>query len=116
LKWFTKSSTASDGSASVTQSNIPSWMSYFVKIDGNIADIKEASTKNKYKDKSNNEQIKLTFETSYDAAKTDSKGNFKCKYDTNSLPAGKYTITVGGIEKELTLNPEKEKKGKVKGR
>lgn len=116
IKWFTKSSTASGGSAAVTQSNIPSWMSYFVKIDGNIADIKESSTKNKYKDNSKNEQVKLTFKTSYDAAKADSKGNFKCKYDTNSLPAGKYTITVGGIKKELTLNPEKEKNSKLKGR
>lgn len=116
IKWFTKSSTAIDGNASVTQSNIPSWLSYFVKIDGSIVDLRETSTKNKYKNNSNNEQVKLTFKTSYEAAKANSKGNFCFKYDTDSLPAGNYKINVGSIEKEFTLNPEKEKVSKLKNR
>lgn len=116
FKWFTKHSSASDGNASVSQSNIPSWMSYFVKIDGDIVAKKEASEKSEYKSNSNNGQVRLTFETSYEAAKADSKGNFKCKYDTDSLPAGNYTITVGDIEKEFTLNPAKEKGSKLKNR
>jgi hypothetical protein len=114
FKWFTKSSNALEGNASISQSNIPSWMSYFVKIDGNITNTKEASTKNKYKHNSNNGQVKLTFETSYEAAKADSKGKFSFKYDTDSLPAGNYTITVGDIEKEFTLSPEKQKERKTK--
>ncbi|MDM7919594.1 MAG: hypothetical protein QUS12_10560 [Methanosarcina sp.] len=114
FKWFTKSSNALEGNASISQSNIPSWMSYFVKIDGNVTNIKEASTKNKYKHNSSNGQVKLTFETSYEAAKADSKGKFSFKYDTDSLPAGNYTITVGDIKKEFTLSPEKQKERKTK--
>lgn len=112
LIWFTKSSNASNGRASVSQSNVPSWTSYLIKIDGNAVDTKETSLKNNDKKNSNNEQIKLTFKTSYEAAKANSKGDFSFKYDTDSLPAGNYTITVGGVKKELTLNPAKETKVK----
>lgn len=114
FKWFTLHSNAVEGNASISESNIPSWMNYFVKIDGDIVANKETSGNNKYKTKSNSGQVKLTFETSYDAAKADSKGNFSFKYDTESLPAGNYTISVGVIEKEFTLSPEKEKGQKMK--
>lgn len=124
FKWISRHTNAKDGTATISQSNVPSWMSYFVKIDGEVVSKKEASEKNKDKSNSNNGQVKLTFETSYEAAKADLKGNFICSYDTDSLPAGDYTITVGGITKEFTLNPEKGKelsekelkvKKKVKG-
>lgn len=108
LIWFTKSSNASNGRASISQSNVPSWTSYLVKIDGNAVGTNETSIKNNDKKNSNNEQVKLTFKTSYEAAKANSKGDFCFKYDTDSLPAGNYTITVGGIKKEFTLNSEKK--------
>jgi hypothetical protein len=114
FKWFTRHSDALEGNASVSQSNIPYWMSYSVKIDGDIVTKKEASEKNRCKSNSNNGQVKLTFETYYEAAKADEKGNFKFSYDTDSLPAGDYIITVGSLEKEFTLNPEKEKKPEEK--
>lgn len=113
FKLFTKSTNASEGNASISQSNIPSWMSYFVRIDGGVAK-NETSSKNKYKHNSNNGEVKLTFKTSYEAAKADSKGKFSFKYDTDSLPEGNYTIAVGDIEKEFTLSPEKQKERKIK--
>jgi hypothetical protein len=115
FKWFTKSTNALEGNASISQSNIPSWMSYFVKIDGGVAK-NETSSKKKYKNNLNNGQVKLTFNTSYEAAKADSNGKFSFKYDTDSLPEGNYTITVGDIEKEFTLSPEKQKERKIKMR
>jgi hypothetical protein len=114
FKWISRHANAKDGTATISQSNVPSWMSYFVKIDGDIISRKEVSEKNKDKSNSNNGQVKLIFETSYEAAKADSKGNFTCSYDTDSLPAGNYTINVGGIAKEFILNPEKEKEIQVK--
>ncbi|AKB72473.1 hypothetical protein DU48_04765 [Methanosarcina mazei] len=114
FRWFTRHSNALEGEASLSQSNIPPWMSYFVKIDGDIVSKKEESNKNMCKSNSNtgqakNGQVKLTFETCYEAAQADEKGNFKFNYDTDSLPAGDYIITVGSMEQELTLNPEKKK-------
>ncbi|WP_410509355.1 hypothetical protein RSJ42_03720 [Methanosarcina hadiensis] len=116
FKWISRHVDARNGNATISQSNVPSWMSYFVKIDGEVASKKEGSEKNKEKNNSNKGQVKLTFETSYEAAQANPDGNFCFKYDTDSLPAGDYIINIGGIEKKLTLNPEKEKGSKHKNR
>jgi len=108
FKWFTRHTNAINGNATISQSNVPSWMSYFVKIDGDVVFKKEESSKNNFKTSSDSGQVKLIFETSCEAEKADSKGNFTFTYDTDSLPAGKYTITIGDIEKEFALNPAKE--------
>ncbi len=108
-KWISRHVYAEDGIATISQSHVPSWISYFVKIDGDIVSKKEDSDKDKCKSSSNDGKVKLTFNTSYDAAKADSDGNFICSYDTDSLPAGNYTITIGKISHEFTLSPAKEK-------
>lgn len=112
FKWFTRHANARDGTVTISQSNVPSWMSYFVKIDGNVAFKKEDSSKNNWKANSDNGQVKLVFETSYEAKKADSKGDFTFTYDTDSLPEGNYIITIGDIKEEFTLNPAKETKEK----
>lgn len=111
VKWFTRHFNAIDGNVSASQSNVPSWMSYTVKIDGDVS-VKEKPEKNECKNGPNNGQVKLTFNTSYEAAKADPKGNFICSYDTDSLPAGNYTITIGDTSEEFTLNPAKDKQRK----
>lgn len=95
-RWFTRHADANLGVASISQSNVPSWMNYFVKVDGEVS-----------KDSEGN--VTLVFESKYDAAKADKKGNFKFSYDTDSLPAGIYTISIGDISQEFTLSPAKEK-------
>ncbi|WP_440947734.1 hypothetical protein ACSAZL_05640 [Methanosarcina sp. T3] len=112
FKWFTRHADALDGTVTVSQSNVPSWMSYFVKIDGDVVFKKEESSKNNFKVNSDNGQVKLVFKTSYEAEKADSNGDFTFTYDTNSLPEGNYTINIGDIEKEFTLNTAKETKEK----
>ena len=100
-RWFSRHDDASNGFAEISQSNVPSWMNYFVKIDGNV-------------DGNPKGNVSLVFESKYEAAKADKKGNFKFSYDTDSLPAGNYTITIGGIEKKFTLNPAEDSVGKKK--
>lgn len=116
FKWFTRHADALDGTVTISQSNVPSWMSYFVKIDGDVVFKKEESSKNNFKVNSDNGevngQVKLVFETSYEADKANSNGDFTFTYNTNSLPAGNYTITIGDIEKEFILNPAKNTKEK----
>ena len=96
VKWISIHVDATDGNATISQTNVPSWMNYLVKIDGEVYGNPEGN-------------VKLVFESEYEAAKADKKGNFKFNYNTDSLPAGDYTITIGGIEQEFTLNPAEEK-------
>ena len=77
FKWFTRHANAINGNATISQSNVPSWMSYFVKIDGDVMSRKEESAKNNCKSNSDNGQVKLMFETSYEAAKADSERKFQ---------------------------------------
>jgi hypothetical protein len=98
--WFSKNVEVKDGSAIISQSNVPSWMSYVVKINGEVEGNQEGS-------------VKLVFESEYEAAKADKKGNFKFSYNTDSLPAGDYIITIGDDERKFTLNPAEEKDLKV---
>lgn len=112
FKWFTRHVNAINGKATISQSNVPSWMSYFVKIDGDVVFKNEDDSENDVKNNPDNGQVKLVFETSYEAEKDDSNGDFEFTYDTDSLPAGIYKITIGDIEKEFTLNPVKEAKEK----
>lgn len=98
--WFSENVDAIGGSAIISQPNVPSWMSYVVKINGEVSGNSEGN-------------VKLVFESEYDAAKADKKGNFKFSYNTDSLPAGDYIITIGDDEREFTLNPAKEKGIKV---
>jgi len=108
FKWFTRHVNSINGNATISQSNVPSWMSYFVKIDGDVVFKKEDFSENNLKNNPDSGQVKLVFETSHEAEKADSKGDFTFTYDTDSLPAGIYKITIGDIEKEFTLNPAKE--------
>ncbi|KKG10286.1 hypothetical protein [Methanosarcina sp. 2.H.A.1B.4] len=106
-KWFSRHADASEGVAEISQSKVPSWMNYFVKIDGNV----------KGNPKGN---VSLVFESRYEAAKADKKGNFKFSYDTKSLPSGNYTITIkntiDGIDNqgEFYLSPAEDSVGKKK--
>ena len=98
--WISRNVKAIDGNATISQSNVPSWMSYVVKINGEVYGNPEGN-------------VKLVFESEYEAAKADKKGNFKFSYNTDSLPAGDYIIVIGDDEREFTLNPAEEKDLKV---
>ncbi|KKH92333.1 hypothetical protein EO95_02785 [Methanosarcina sp. 1.H.T.1A.1] len=100
-RWFSRHADASDDFAGISQSNVPSWMNYLVKIDGNVLEKSEGN-------------VILAFESRYEAAKADKKGNFKFSYDTKSLPSGDYTITIGDEKKKFDLSPAEESVGKKK--
>jgi hypothetical protein len=100
-RWFSRHADASEGVAEISQSNVPSWMNYLVKIDGNVLENSKGN-------------VILALESRYEAAKADKKGNFKCSYDTKSLPSGDYTITIGDEKKKFYLSPAEESVGKKK--
>jgi hypothetical protein len=100
-RWFSRHADSSDGFAKIVKSNVPSWMNYLVKIDGNVLENSEGN-------------VSLVFESRYEAAKADKKGNFKFSYDTKSLPPGYYTITIGDSKEEFYLSPAEDSAGKKK--
>ena len=81
---------ASGGVATVSQGHVPSG-TYAVTITGDAQDGESTV------------DIKVTAQQTIQA---DSDGNFEYSYDTSSLPAGDFEVTVGGTTKTITLEEE----------
>jgi len=90
LIWVTKSSEASGNTATVTQSCVPPG-TYQIKMDGNA---RGASTVN----------LKIT---AVQQIKADSNGDFSYSYNTKAVPPGDFDISVGGVEKKITIQQKK---------
>jgi hypothetical protein len=90
IVWITKTAGASGGVATISQANIRS-STYSVLISGDA--LKGKSSVN----------LKTT---ASQIQKTDSKGNFEYRYDTSTMPAGKYTIIIGSSVKTIELRPK----------
>jgi len=91
--WITLQSKASDGVATISQRNVPP-LTYKIQIDGNAEKKKSCVNLNV---------------TASQTLKADSKGKFKYNYDTSSMPAGEFKITIGGVEKTIELKPDTKK-------
>lgn len=92
--WFNLSSEAENGNATISQAHVPP-LTYNILIDGKALEGKEYAN--------------LTV-TASQTLKADSKGKFEYKYDTSSMPAGKFNITIGDTEKTVELKPKEQKK------
>jgi hypothetical protein len=89
LLWITKSAEAKDGTATVSQSNVPPG-TYKIRIDG------KASSDSKVK-------LKIT---AMQNVKVESGGSLNYEYNTESIPAGNFEVEVGGVKKQIELQPE----------
>lgn len=87
--WITKTAGASGGIATISQLNV-SPGTYQVLIYGSPL----GSSVN----------LKITASQTLTA---DSKGKFEFTYDTSSMPAGKYTITIGNTQQTVELKAKK---------
>lgn len=87
LIWVTKSSEASGGIATVTQSSVPPG-TYQIKMDGDATG--GTSTVN----------LRIT---AVQQIKADSNGDFSYSYNTKAVPPGDFEISVGGVKKTVTL-------------
>jgi len=85
LIWISKGSDASNGVAVVSQSNVPAG-TYDVMIYGESS----ASTV----------ELEIIASTKITA---NSEGRYQYSYDTSSIPPGTFTLSVGGITKQVTL-------------
>lgn len=93
--WTAMSSEATEGTATVSKSRVPPG-TYPAKIDG--------------KAKGSSVNLKIT---ALQRIEADSEGKLSYRYNTKSIPPGKFDITLGGITKEITLSakdapPEEE--------
>lgn len=88
--WVTKSSEASGGTATVSQSSVPPG-TYMIKIDG---DANEGIS---------NVDLKIT---AFQGIESDSNGDFSYSYNTKAVPSGDFEIKVGDITKKVTIQPE----------
>jgi hypothetical protein len=88
--WITKSSDASGNTATVSQSNVPPG-TYTIRIDGDAGE--GASEVN----------LKIT---AFQEIEADSNGDFSYSYNTKSVPPGNFEIKVGGISKEINVQPK----------
>jgi hypothetical protein len=86
---ITKSSLGSDGTAVVSQGNVPMGR-YWVQISG-IAE-NEASS------------VRLTI-TAMTTIVTDSKGEYVTSYDTSNIPPGDFSAIIGDYLETVTLSP-----------
>ena len=89
LLWLTRSAEAKDGTATVSQSNVPPG-TYKIRIDGKASDSKV--------------RLKIT---ASQGVEVDSGGSFSYKYDTKSIPAGNFEVKVEGITRQIDLQPAK---------
>jgi len=90
LIWITKSSQASGNTAIVSQSGVPAG-TYKIKIDGDAGDgVSEVNLKIK----------------AFQGIEADSKGDFSYSYNTKSIPPGGFEVNVGGITKEINVQPK----------
>ncbi|MDD3138652.1 MAG: hypothetical protein PHX08_06745, partial [Lachnospiraceae bacterium] len=90
--WLTKSAKASEGTAIVSQSNVPAG-TYSVKIDGDAGE--KVS------------EVNLKIMASQDI-QADSNGNFSYSYNTTAVPPGNFEVKVGNVAKEITLRPNEK--------
>jgi len=88
--WRQKSVKASEGVAVLSEERVPPG-NYQLKLDGNA--------------KSGETRVKLKV-TALQVVKADSEGKFSYKYNTGSVPPGKYEITAGNYAATITLQPE----------
>jgi hypothetical protein len=87
LLWITKTAEAKDGVATVSQAGVPPG-TYKIRIDG----------------KSDAPSVKLKI-TAFQKMEVDSEGSFSYTYDSKSMPSGSFEINVGGIAKQVELQP-----------
>lgn len=83
--WITRSADAENGIATISQSNVPGG-TYNAKVSG--------------KSDSDEVSIKVDAEAFLNA---DATGDFEYTYDTSSIPAGEFVVTVKGITKTVEL-------------
>ncbi len=93
LIWWTISADAANGVATISQGNVPGG-TYHVKMFGTAVD--GASS------------VPLTI-TASTRIKADDQGNFRYEISTDKLPAGKYTLNIGGKTETITLLAHREK-------
>ncbi len=86
--WFTKGSDAVNGTAVISQSNVPEG-TYDIKIYGDAAD--------------GAREVELDIEASKPVS-ANSEGKFELSVQTNGIPAGLFKITAGGIERIILLS------------
>jgi hypothetical protein len=94
LIWINLTSEGADGVATISQSHVPPF-TYKILIDGDAL--------------GNRSHVNLVF-TASQTLKADFRGRFKYKYDTSSMPAGKFNITIGNLEKTVELRSKEQKK------
>jgi hypothetical protein len=87
LLWITKSAEAKDGTATVSQTNVPPG-TYKIRIDG----------------KASGSKVKLKI-TAMQEIEVDSEGSLSYEYNTKSIPAGDFEVKVGSITKQIELQP-----------
>ena len=88
--WITKSSDASGNTATVSQSNVPPG-TYTIRIDGDAGEgVSEVN-------------LKIT---AFQEIEADSNGDFSYSYNTKSVPPGNFEIKVGGMSKEINVQPK----------
>jgi len=85
--WINLTAEAVDGNASISQEYVPP-LSYLVVIEGNATE--------------GNDSVNLNF-TASQSLETNSKGKFKYRYDTTSIPPGFFKINIGGSEQIVEL-------------
>ncbi|AKB59099.1 hypothetical protein [Methanosarcina barkeri] len=88
LLWITKSGEAKDGTATVTQTNVPAG-TYEIRIDG----------------KASGSNVKLKI-TATQEIEVDSDGSISYLYSTKSIPAGDFEVNVGDTAKQVELQSE----------
>ena len=84
---FKRSFDALDGIATFSEDNVPAGK-YDIIINGLAED--------------GERQVDIDF-TATEGISSDSQGNFYHNYETNALPAGKFRVRIGDIEKEIEL-------------
>ncbi len=87
LIWWYRSSTASGGIATISQTNMPPG-TYNIQMYGLPADGVSTVT------------LEITASKTITA---DENGNYEYSYSTNALPAGDFNVKVGGMTRTLTL-------------
>jgi uncharacterized protein YcnI len=85
LLWLTKSAEAKEGTATVSQTNVPGG-TYKIRIDG----------------KASGSNVKLKI-TAMQEIEVDSDGSLSYLYSTKSIPEGDFEVNVGGITKQIEL-------------
>jgi hypothetical protein len=96
---FNEYAKASGGVAIISASNIPPF-TYDILIDGDAMN------------RSSFVNIKFIASGTLIALPTDIKGESKYNFDTSSLPAGKLTVNIGGLEQTMDLK-HKEQNGPI---